>query len=64
MVQDDAQDLLLTVAEVATRLRVDEATVRRWITDGVLEAITLPRRGYRQSYRVKKSVLDAIVDGK
>jgi len=33
---------LLTVREVAKQLRVDDTTVRRWIKNGVLEAITLP----------------------
>src|SRR5579875_1812041 len=30
---------LLTVSEVAQRLRVDDTTVRRWIKSGALEAI-------------------------
>lgn len=44
---------LLTVREVAQRLRVDETTVRRWIKTGALEAITLPNQGKRHSYRVR-----------
>jgi excisionase family DNA binding protein len=52
---------LLTVREVARRLRVDDTTVRRWIKSGALEAITLPHRGKRQAYRVKKSTLDALL---
>ena len=39
---------LLTVREVARRLRVDDTTVRRWITSGVLDAISLPHRGKRR----------------
>ena len=39
---------LLTVGEVARSLRVDETTVRRWIKNGALEAITLPHRSKRQ----------------
>ena len=31
---------LLTVREVAIQLRVDDTTVRRWIKNGALEAIT------------------------
>jgi excisionase family DNA binding protein len=54
---------LLTVREVARRLRVDDTTVRRWIKSGALEAITLPHRGRRQAYRVKKSTLDALLKG-
>ncbi len=59
MVKDDAE--LLTVREVARRLRVDDTTVRRWIKNGVLEAITLPHRGKRQAYRVRSSTLDALL---
>jgi excisionase family DNA binding protein len=33
-----ADDHLLTVDEVAERLRKDPSTVRRWIRDGLLEA--------------------------
>jgi len=40
-------DTLLTVHEVAKRLRVDDTTVRRWITNGTLPAITLPHKGKR-----------------
>ena len=58
-----AEDIeeLLTVREVAKRLRVDDTTVRRWIKSGALEAITLPHRGKRQAYRVKKSTLDVLM---
>ncbi len=58
-----AEDLdeLLTVREVAKRLRVDDTTVRRWIKSGALEAITLPHRGRRQAYRVKKSTMDQLL---
>jgi excisionase family DNA binding protein len=52
---------LLTVREVARRLRVDDTTVRRWIKSGALEAITLPHRGKRQAYRVKKSTMDRLL---
>ena len=47
VVHDEAD--LLTVREVAKQLRVDDTTVRRWIKNGVLEAITLPHRGTRQA---------------
>lgn len=56
-------DELLTVREVSRRLRVDDTTTRRWIKSGALEAITLPHRGHRQAYRVKKSTLDTILGG-
>jgi excisionase family DNA binding protein len=52
---------LLTVREVARRLRVDDTTVRRWIKSGALEAVTLPHKGYRQVYRIKKSTLDTLL---
>ena len=57
---EDSEELL-TVREVARRLRVDDTTVRRWIKSGALEAITLPHRGKRQAYRVKKSTLDTLL---
>jgi excisionase family DNA binding protein len=59
LAKDDAE--LLTVREVAKRLRVDDTTVRRWIKNGVLEAVTLPHRGKRQSYRVRSVTLDALL---
>lgn len=58
---EDAREELLTVREVARRLRVDDTTVRRWIKSGALEAITLPHRGKRQAYRIKKSTLDQLL---
>ena len=60
MAEDDREDLL-TVREVARRLRVDDTTVRRWIKSGALEAITLPHRGKRQAYRIKKATLDGLL---
>jgi excisionase family DNA binding protein len=59
VVYDEAE--LLTVREVARQLRVDDTTVRRWIKNGVLEAITLPHRGARQAYRIRRSTLDALL---
>ncbi len=52
---------LLTVQEVATRLRVNEATVRRWIKSGALEAIKLPHRGKREIYRVRRTTLNSVL---
>ena len=57
------QEELLTVREVARRLRVDDTTVRRWIKNGSLGAITLPHRGKRSAYRVKKSTMDKLLSG-
>jgi excisionase family DNA binding protein len=52
---------LLTVHEVAQALRVDDTTVRRWIKNGVLQAIALPHRGLRQAYRINRSILDTLL---
>ena len=57
----EQMDELLTVREVARRLRVDDTTVRRWIKNGALEAVTLPHSGKRQAYRVKKSTMDKLL---
>ncbi|MGH2482023.1 MAG: helix-turn-helix domain-containing protein [Ktedonobacteraceae bacterium] len=54
-------DELLTVHEVAKRLRVDDTTVRRWIKSGALGAITLPHKGKRSAYRVKRSTMDKLM---
>lgn len=53
---------LLTVREVAKKLRVDDTTVRRWIKTGILEAITLPHKGARQAYRIRRSTLDSLME--
>ena len=58
---EQSNDELLTVHEVATRLRVDATMVRRWIHNGVLSAITLPHSGKRQGYRVRQSVLHMVL---
>jgi excisionase family DNA binding protein len=52
---------LLTVQEVANHLRVNEATVRRWIKSGALEAIKLPHRGKREIYRVRRTTLNSVL---
>ncbi len=54
-------DELLTVQEVAERLRVNEATVRRWIKDGALDAIRLPHKGKREIYRIRRSTLISVL---
>lgn len=58
-----AEEELLTVREVAHRLRVDDTTVRRWIKSGALEAVTLPHRGKRQAYRIKLSTMNKLLQG-
>lgn len=52
---------LLTVHEVAEQLRVEGTTVRRWIKNGVLEAVSLPHANKRQSYRIKRETLDRLL---
>lgn len=47
---------LLTVAEVAGRLRVSSMTVRRWIADERLPAIKIGR-----THRVEAAALDALM---
>jgi excisionase family DNA binding protein len=61
MVHQNKQSELLTVHEVAQQLRVDDTTVRRWIKQGILEAIHLPHRGKRESYRIKRETLDKVL---
>ncbi len=62
--QPEQQDSdLLTVEEVARILRWDTTTVRRHIINGSLEAVKLPHKGKRQSYRIKKAVLEKILEG-
>ena len=51
---------LLTVHEVAQKLRVDDTTVRRWVKAGVLEAVSLPHSGTRNSYRIKGDAVDKL----
>jgi excisionase family DNA binding protein len=57
----EKEDRLLTIAEVAKHLRVDDTTVRRWINNGVMEAVSLPHLNKRQSYRVKQSTLASVL---
>jgi excisionase family DNA binding protein len=52
---------LLTVAEVARILRVDDTTVRRWVKQGALEAVILPHVNTRQAYRIKRETLDKLL---
>jgi excisionase family DNA binding protein len=52
---------LLTVSEVARILRVGDATVRRWVKEGALEAVVLPHVSHRQVSRIRRSVVNAIL---
>jgi len=53
---------ILTVREVGTILRVDDTTVRRWIKNNVLLAVTLPHAGKRCAYRIKKKTVIALLN--
>ncbi len=55
------ESTLFTVHEVAQRLRVDDTTVRRWITNDILPVITLPHVNKRQSYRIRQSELEHVL---
>ena len=57
----DQDHALLTVSEVAQLFRVDGTTVRRWIKNGALKAVSLPHAGRRQSYRVQKETLETLL---
>lgn len=62
-VQDDNQEELMTVHEVASILRVDDTTVRRWVKSGALEAVTLPHASKRRAHRIRRSTLDELLKG-
>jgi excisionase family DNA binding protein len=59
LLEGDDEDLL-TVREVAAACRVDDTTTRRWIKSGALPAVTLPHRGRRCAYRIKRGELRRI----
>ncbi len=61
-VLEDEENALLTVREVAHKLRVDDTTVRRWIKHKTLNAVSLPHVGKRQAYRVRRSTLDSLLN--
>ena len=52
---------MLTVRDVAQRVRVSEKTVRRWIKDGALHARMLG--GTKVGYRILESDLQRFVLG-
>lgn len=59
--ETNGDNILLTVGEVAHRLRVDTTTVRRWIISGALPAVILPHHSKRQGYRIRQSIVDGIL---
>ncbi len=52
-------EALLTVPEVAARLRVTPDTVRRWLRHGKLRGVMLG--GTRTGYRIREGEIDALV---
>jgi excisionase family DNA binding protein len=54
---------LMTVHEVAQQLRVDDTTVRRWIKNGVLDAVRLPHLNKRESYRIRQETIERLLRG-
>jgi excisionase family DNA binding protein len=61
--ESDNKSELLTVSEVAKILRVDDTTVRRWVKNGVMHAITLPHKNKRQAYRIKRATVERLLEG-
>ena|SRR5947209_1592605 len=51
------EDSLLTVAEVAEILKLNQQTVRNWIDQGSLPAVRLGRR-----VRIRRSELERLID--
>jgi excisionase family DNA binding protein len=62
MSNQEQQDQLMAVNEVAGVLRVDATTVRRWIKHGILAAVSLPHANKRQAYRVKRQTVDKLLN--
>jgi excisionase family DNA binding protein len=52
MLIDVAESDLMTVAEVAAELRVDQETVRRWLRDGKLRGSNLKGAG---GWRIRRA---------
>lgn len=52
-------DKMLTIEEVAERMRVNEKTVRNWITSGELPAFPIGKRGYRISETDLRNFVEA-----
>jgi excisionase family DNA binding protein len=53
----DHPDEFMTVAEVATALKINQQTIRNWIDSGYLPAIRIGRR-----VRIKRSDFDALLE--
>ena len=55
-----AEDELLTVVEVAHRLKLSRETVRRWLRDGKLRGVRFSDSG---GWRVRASEVERLLDG-
>lgn len=53
------EDGLLSLVEAADRLRVSPTTLRRWVKNGRIEAVRLPKRA--PYVYVRQAVIDAIL---
>lgn len=53
-------DTMLTVADVAARLRVPEQAVRRWLRDGRLEGIRLG--GTKAGWRIEPAAVERFLE--
>lgn len=53
---------LLSVQQVAHLLKVDDTTIRRWITKGIFPAIRLPHKGRRVPYRIKVEDVEKLLN--
>lgn len=54
-------DELLTIREVAEMLRVDDTTVRRWIQQQTIAALTIRTGKRHHLYRIPRAALNAIL---
>ncbi len=52
---------LYTVNEIATLVRTDPTTIRRWVKAGLLAAIILPHPNKRQAYRFDQATVDKLL---
>jgi excisionase family DNA binding protein len=57
MVPPDWSDELLTVAEVASMLKLNQQTIRNWIDRGSLPAVYIGRR-----VRIRRADLEALLE--
>jgi excisionase family DNA binding protein len=54
---------ILTVTDVAKRMKVNPQTVRSWIYDGALDAINVSRKGSRYCYwRIPEKALENFIE--